>query len=298
MSTELLAPWEWARIPPVISSDELPEEDIEYVLSQRKKYSRFLHPMYVLSFERPIYLGDRIPDMIDPSTSTDNKEIWMIEAPLNTVEIIEAILKPAKPFTVHRARHFSPGCAQHAAKLPPNSLEIKQQLYARYLRLEGRLEKDREISYITVDSDDAWTLRDKFPGALDAVRLQYISIPWVFSTGTKILANPMAYLLHDAPRPGSWHTYERGLAYVLRTLGLTGYTVDKQNYLRPGATPMPECVLDWYCGIPGRTQALPYYHEPEEVVDLGEDQKNNEVSSDGSNTDSSRPDKDVSRAHL
>jgi hypothetical protein len=298
MSSELLDPWEFARIPPVISSDELPEEDIEYVLHQREDYLRFMHPMYILAFEKPRYLGDRIPDMIDPSTSGDLKDIWMIEAPLNTVEIIKAILKPAKPFTVHRARHFSPGCTQHFSKLPLDQLQRRQQLYARYLRLEGRLEKDREISYITVHPDDARTLRNRFPGVLDAVRLQYICIPWVFSDGIKSLVNPMAYLLHDAPRPGSTHTYERGLAYVLRTLGLTGYTVDRRNYLQPGATPMPECVLDWYCGIPGRTQALPYYHKLEEVVDLEGGQKNNETSSDGSNADSSRPHKDVSRAHL
>ncbi|KAK7219934.1 hypothetical protein V2G26_007937 [Clonostachys chloroleuca] len=203
--------------------------------------------------------------MIDPSTSGDHNDIWMIEAPLNTVEIIEAILKPAKPFTVHRARHFSPGCTRHFSKLPLDQPQRTQQLY---------------------------------PMVLDAVRLQYICIPWVFSDGIKSLVNPMAYLLHDAPRPGSTHTYDRGLAYVLRTLGLTSYTVDKRNYLRPGATPMPECVLDWDCGIPGRTQALPYYHKLEDVVNLEEDQKNNEASSDGSNADSSRPHKDVSKAHL
>lgn len=53
MSSELLDPWEFARIPPVISSDELPEEDSEYVLRQRRDYLRFMRPMYILAFEKP-----------------------------------------------------------------------------------------------------------------------------------------------------------------------------------------------------------------------------------------------------
>jgi hypothetical protein len=65
-------------------------------------------------------------------------------------------------------------------------------------------------------------------------------------------------VLHGTPRPGSLHTYERRLAKLLQDLDLVGCDF-RRSLLRPGTTPLPECLWDWFAGIPGRTAALPYF---------------------------------------
>ncbi|KAK7217167.1 hypothetical protein V2G26_005170 [Clonostachys chloroleuca] len=49
-------------------------------------------------FEDPDTIQERIPNTNYLDAGITAKSPWIIEAPLNTVEIIEAILKPKEPF--------------------------------------------------------------------------------------------------------------------------------------------------------------------------------------------------------
>lgn len=72
---------------------------------------------------------------------------WVIEAPVNSVEILEAILKPSHPFQVDTARHVHRGCNETATD--KRQLNESRKLYSKYTQLQGRLELiDRDISFI------------------------------------------------------------------------------------------------------------------------------------------------------
>jgi hypothetical protein len=68
---------------------------------------KFAHYRYICTMDRPKI------DQILPPTHPDLPRLpigrWvpvMIEAPVSSVEVIEAILKPAQPFQIYTARHI------------------------------------------------------------------------------------------------------------------------------------------------------------------------------------------------
>ncbi|GAW22236.1 hypothetical protein ANO14919_117720 [Xylariales sp. No.14919] len=50
-------------------------------------------------------LGDRIPETSIPGPRGLTSRL--IEAPLNFIELLEAVLKPSRPFQIHKTRHVS-----------------------------------------------------------------------------------------------------------------------------------------------------------------------------------------------
>ncbi|KAI8952368.1 hypothetical protein F4801DRAFT_577528 [Xylaria longipes] len=52
-----------------------------------------------------LVVGDWIPE----TTISGRRGLtpWLIEAPLNSVELLEAVLKPSQPFKIYKAHHVS-----------------------------------------------------------------------------------------------------------------------------------------------------------------------------------------------
>ncbi|CAI6095079.1 unnamed protein product [Clonostachys chloroleuca] len=60
-------------------------------------------------FEDPDTIQERIPNTNYLDAGITAKSPWIIEAPSNTVEIIEAILKPKEPFNIDSRSCLQPG---------------------------------------------------------------------------------------------------------------------------------------------------------------------------------------------
>ncbi|GAB0137423.1 hypothetical protein EsDP_00005688 [Epichloe bromicola] len=181
---------------------------------------------------------------------------WIIEAPLNSVEILEALLKPAHPFEIHTARHVQRRCSPDAKKGTRN-----RRLYDEYIRLQGQLELDREISYILVPRTAVDNIHKITFGTFVPVVLNYISIPWGKGWGC-----PWALVLYNKPVPGTIHTYENSLKERLGELELSeDERKFRRSLLRHGTIPLPECLIDWFAGRPGKSAALPYFASADEL---------------------------------
>lgn len=201
-------------------------------------------------------MQDMVPRTSVPGPGPDGKYLvpWIVEAPLNAVEILEAILQPSDPFPIFTAHHIHRGCTTGRNRYTPASC---QRLYSEYKRLQGCLEKDRDISFICIPWDAVRTIRSRLWGIFTPVRLQYISIPW-FDGAKQRFENPWALVLHARPEPGTIHTYENRFRVLLERLGLSGCRFPR-SLLKPGTTPLPECLCDWFEGLAGTTAASQYY---------------------------------------
>lgn len=213
-------------------------------------------------FASPSTMQSDIPLTQIPGPIDVNMVPWIIEAPLNSVELLEAILKPSHPFEIHTARHVRRGCAQMIGNEWQRAL-LKRR-YAEYIRQQGRLELDREISFICVPTTALETIHTNFFGVFIPVQLQYLSIPWSTEAEPRSLAHPWALVLHDRPWPGTIHTYGNRLGRLLEAHELLG-TQLRRSLLKDGTSPLPECLWDWFDGKAGTTAALPYYASEEEV---------------------------------
>uniref|UniRef100_A0A8H7N429 Uncharacterized protein n=1 Tax=Bionectria ochroleuca TaxID=29856 RepID=A0A8H7N429_BIOOC len=211
-------------------------------------------------FENPDTIQDRIPNTNYLDTGITDKIPWIIEAPLNTVEIIEAILKPKEPFQVYTAHRFPRGCVQLSG-YRGQGLIRKQNLYQEYCRFQGRLERDRKINFIVVTQYDIWAIRDDATWAMyTPTMLHYVSIPWSFLE-RKTIKNPWALVFHGRNDPVT-QDYQHRLELLVDKLDIAGRSVDSRSYLRLGTIPLLECIWDWFAGIPGKEEAAPYYwHE-------------------------------------
>ncbi|VUC37612.1 unnamed protein product [Clonostachys rosea] len=224
-------------------------------------------------FEDPDTMQDRIPNTSYLDASITDRIPWIIEAPLNTVEIIEAILRPNEPFRLYTAHHIPRGCAE-ASGLRGNGIVRKRKLYQEYRHFQGQLERDREISFIMVTNDDVWAIRKALMGWYTTVILDYISIPWSCFE-RKSLKNPWALVFH-----GKNHLitqiYQHRLELLVDKLDIAGRSIDSRSYLRPGTIPLPECVWDWFAGIAGKEEAAPYYWRQNGVRIIQDDGNSND----------------------
>ncbi|CAH0028037.1 unnamed protein product [Clonostachys rhizophaga] len=198
-------------------------------------------------FENLDTIQERIPNTNYLDTGITDKIPWIIEAPLNTVEFIEAILKPKEPFQVYTAHHFPRECVE-ASGYQGQGLIQKQKLYREYCRFQGRLERDREINFIMVTQYDIWAIRDA---------------TWAMYTPTK---------LH--------YDYQHRLELLVDKLDIAGRSIDSRSYLRPGTIPLPECIWDWFAGIPGKQEAAPYYWREDGVYPIQEKNGSNHSKQD------------------
>lgn len=229
------------------------------------------------------------PFLLEPEELTGDKMVqtttpgqggltpWLVEAPLNSVEVFEAVLKPSQPFTIHKARNFPRRrCADRptASDYPfitkrINSMNKQRRWrYARYMERQGQLARDTELSFVCLPTEATETIRKAFGVVYDIVKLHWMSIPWCESDGEHTyLRHPLALVLHYQPgsRPSIqlnyWRnlpSYETYLNRALEELGLMGSDFSR-SLLKPGTVPIPETFEDYYLGIPGRTAALPYF---------------------------------------
>ncbi|CAG9978687.1 unnamed protein product [Clonostachys byssicola] len=229
-------------------------------------------------FEDPDTIQERIPNTDYLDTGITAKSPWIIEAPLNTVQIIEAILKPKEPFQVYTAHHFPRGCVAVSAYRGNR----KQELYREYCRFQGRLERDRQINFIMVTDYDIWAIRDATWAMYTPTILNYISIPWSFCE-RKTLVNPWALVFHGRNDPVT-QDYQHRLELLVDKLDIAGRSIDSRSYLRPGTIPLPECIWDWFAGIPGKEEAAPYYwHEDGAYTIQGESARDTVISDSRSN---------------
>ena len=138
----------------------------------------FAHHRYLLAFESAEDVQHRLPPTSCHSHLTPNGELMVpmiIEAPLNTVEVFNAIFKPAKPFKIYTARHVARGPA--TVSRMPGDLDRARRLYDEYTRFQGRLEREgRAISFVCLPFADLQTVRlDR--ETIWPVCLHWLSIP-------------------------------------------------------------------------------------------------------------------------
>ncbi|KAI3319956.1 hypothetical protein HD806DRAFT_525248 [Xylariaceae sp. AK1471] len=204
---------------------------------------------------------------------------WLIEAPLNSVELLEAVLKPSQPFKIYKAHHvFLPRPIMDMPLKPVKKddwldfwheaaykseirwMKLQKALHKEFYKGQGRLTCDREVSFVYLDKGAMETMLNDFMFTYHAVRLNWIAIPWNSGEDQPTsLAHPWPLVLRQQPTPEfSYRFYfhrmleERGLA----SLAESGFP---RSLLEQGTVPLPETLRDWLMGIPGETAALPYF---------------------------------------
>ncbi|KAI0550937.1 hypothetical protein F4679DRAFT_594258 [Xylaria curta] len=234
---------------------------------------------YINIFGPPL-LSDRVSETTIPGQQWLTP--WLIEAPLNSVELLEAVLKPSQPFKIYKARHVSPTPPIMVA--PPKPIrkdewsetdvywheasykfkvgrqKLKKMLYKEFLKGQGRLMCDREISFVCLNNTALETMQKDFMFTYQAVQLNWISIPWNIGDGT-ILAHPWALVLRRQPTPE--YSYLDSFYRMLEQRGLSSLAESgfPRSLLKQGTVPLPETLRDWLMGFPGKTAALPYFAE-------------------------------------
>ncbi len=241
---------------PNMSSQEIACKRLQFKGPGRAMYA---YLEYKLGFESAINIPDEIPKTNLPGPGNECTVPWIVEAPLNSVEILEALLKPARPLQIYTDRHVPRRMITTDGN--PKFLKKCQRIYQEFVQSQGRLTEDREISYVCIPDDAIHTLRERLLGRISPVQLCYISIPYSWRDGDRTLAHPWAFVLHHEPM--HQFSYQNNLERLLVELNLAGCGF-KRSLLKPGTTPLPECLWDWYVGIPGKNAALPYY-----AVDTG-----------------------------
>lgn len=179
-----------ARGPPV-SDDRLPLQDLQDLTWGYTRYTLIFAQLRYIKYDIPMTeISEPLP--IVPR---------IIEAPLNSAEILEAIFQPPQPFKIYTARHVRRPCTRYA--LSNTRLRTAKRLYSEFSRLQGRLELDCDISFVCLPRDAVRTLEDKFRGVFVSVQLQYLSVGLSGSNGSRDLTHPWALVLHKKSRPGS-----------------------------------------------------------------------------------------------
>ncbi|KAJ4417470.1 hypothetical protein N0V82_006134 [Gnomoniopsis sp. IMI 355080] len=182
--------------------------------------------------------------------------LFLIEAPLNAVELYEAILKPRTPLKVHSAR------------LVPRSIRkgddaSRRGLADEYLNGQGKLAGsgnganavDREVHFIVIPRDTIWQLQ-MYDHFMWPVQLQYMSIP-VRVSGAKTVRSPYAVICYHGHR-----VYQKKLRSLLKETHLANDPLSR-SLLPVGTIPLPETLKDYVEGLPGKDVAAPYFMRPQ-----------------------------------
>lgn len=75
------------------------------------------HERYYLIFESSENIQDKIPKTNIPGPSKEEMVPFMIEAPLSSVEILEALLRPAQPFQIQLRAMFRRAVLRNLRKI-------------------------------------------------------------------------------------------------------------------------------------------------------------------------------------
>jgi hypothetical protein len=200
-----------------------------------------------------------------------------VEAPFNSVEIFEAILKPNKPLRVHKTRLVRRHCASVATSSTfhgQRGLIARQRRYAEYARFQDRLEQDREVSFICLPARDCDKIMDAVKPFCYPLYLVHMPIPW--HDKLNFLSGMVPYQRRGPRRKA---TYLEVLQGFLKHLGIPDCDFQR-SLLEPGTTPFPDNLEDLLEGIPGASIALPYYRKVSEVKEediKGEDIKEEDI---------------------
>ena len=187
----------------------------------------------------------------------------MIEAPLNSVEIFEAVFKPPKPFPIYKAKHI-PRTINPNAGHRDYPFVGDGSLPDYWKATQGKLVvEDREISYIVVPREKLELLKGTTIGW--PVKLWHISISWQYTYRCRDLIHPFALVWNRRPEVDDIEkgkTYKEEFTRSLERLGLTGCKFEK-SLLESGTIPLPENIYDYTYGIAGGPEAAPYFMPPQ-----------------------------------
>jgi hypothetical protein len=141
-----------------------------------------------------------------------------------------------------------------------------QRLYREYKRFQGRLEKYRDVSFVYLSSSAMYKLRVFYRDhGCSVVMAFYICLPW-YNGIQKQAVHPWITVQNIGPglgvAPLYTSTYEAQIRKILSTLGFPENCTFARSLLKPGEEPLPAYDLDWFRGIPGSAQALPYFEKP------------------------------------
>lgn len=213
-------------------------------------HAKHLEDYGLLIYDRFANIFEPIPPARLPADCVSlgpSDVLFLIEAPLNAVEVYEAMFRPRQPFRVHSAR------------LIPRKLRTDdkhKQLVNEYLNGQGKLAasdgaQDREVSFIVLPRDTIWQLQ-MFHSFMWPVQLQYMSIP-VEVSGARTVRNPYAIVCYNSHR-----AYHKKLKSLLKKLDLADCRFER-SLLRPGTQPVSETLKDYMEGKPGQDAATSYY---------------------------------------
>lgn len=212
---------------------------------QLDDYGLLIYDRYTNIFE-PIPPARLPPDSVSMGP---NDVLFLIEAPLNAVEVYEAIFTQGQPIQVHSAR------------LVPRKIRADNRhkpLVDEYLNGQGRLSSsgglpDREVSFIVLPRDTIWQLQ-MLHNFIWPVQLQYMSIP-VEVSGARTVRSPYAVVCYNSHR-----AYHKKLKSLLKSLRLADCRFDR-SLLRQGTAPLPETLKEYMEGKPGQDAAAPFYRQ-------------------------------------
>lgn len=217
---------------------------------------------YFIAFDRGSNPYGPGPEVTDPEYQGYHLRPWIVEAPFNSVEVFEAILKPDKPLRVHKTRLVR----RHRASVALSSgfhgqrgLIARQRRYAEYARFQGRLEQDREVSVVYLPARDYDKILDAVKPFCYPLHLVHLSIPW--RDKLEFLSGLIPYQRRGPRRKA---TYPEVVQGFLNHLGIPDCDFQR-SLLEPGTTPLPDNLEDLIEGIPGASIALPYYRKVSEV---------------------------------
>lgn len=189
----------------------------------------------------PFIPPDNIPDPRYPVRSYNNKR-WLIEPPVNSVEVLEAILKPSYPYKIYTVRPIR--------QYRRGPLNLQRQ---RLQDNEGKLFQDREIQFIILSGREWGYLLDWFhKHDFSAEPLTHMFIPWYGELG-KRLSPIWSALFFDygSDIKAKGLTYESATEAILKELGLMGHSFPR-SLLPSDAAPLPEDLTALREGRPGK----------------------------------------------
>ncbi|KAI0190763.1 hypothetical protein EV127DRAFT_407994 [Xylaria flabelliformis] len=116
----------------------------------------------------------------------------------------------------------------------------QQLLYREFLKRQGRLTCDREISFVCLNNTALEAMLKDFGLTYQAIRLNWISTPWNTGDGITTLAHPWALVLRRQPTPeySYWDSFYRMLEQ--RGLASLAESDFPRSLLKQGTVPLPK----------------------------------------------------------
>ena len=183
----------------------------------------------------------------------------IVQAELNSVELLEAIVKPPQPLRIYKTRHIRRRLFKERGAYDCLS---PCERYAEYLETEGLLERDGEVTYTLLTWEMLWNLNvelnDSGTTNFRIRQLHYISVPLGDGRGKVGITHPWAlvWLKRDRYSDNLSHADDR--QRLLERYELTNCKFER-SLLEPGVHPVPELYMDVVLGKAGTRPDGLYY---------------------------------------